>query len=130
MRMFACLNEEVFRMPDALQHVQRNMDELTSFLQYFRSIQLQEEIRADSHREQLDAAQLNRVGAAVAIAALLIAAPSFCWDLYSFTKDLMADPSDSPLRWIRLLATVAYGVAFAVLLGFVIYFVRQRRLTK
>ncbi len=129
-RMFACLNEEVFRMPDALQHVQRNIDELTSFLQYFRSIQLQEEIRADSHREQLNAAQLNRVGAAVAIAALLIAAPSFCWDLYSFSKDLMADPSDSPLRWIRLLATVAYGVAFAVLLGFVIYFVRQRKPTK
>ena len=126
-RMFGYLNDDVFRLPDALQHVQRNIDELIGFLQYFRSIQLQEEIRADSHREQMAAAQLNRVGAAVAIAALLIAAPSFCWDLYSFGKDLMSDPTDSPFRWFGLLATLAYGVAVAVLLGFVIYFVRQRQ---
>ena len=126
-RMFGYLNDDVFRLPDALQHVQRNIDELTGFLQYFRSIQLQEEIRADGNREQQEAAQLNRVGAAVAIAALLVAGPSFCWDLYSFSKDLMSDPSDSGFLWVRLLATLAYGVAFAVLLGFVVYFVRQRQ---
>lgn len=128
-RMFGYLNENIFNLPDALKHIERNIDELTGFLQYFRSIQLQEEIRQDGKREQMEAAQLNRVGAAVAIAALLIAAPSFCWDLFSFTKDLMSDPADSRFIWIRLLATLAYGVAFTVLLGFVIYFVRLKRST-
>lgn len=126
-RIFGYLNDEVFHLPDALKHVERNIDELTSFLQYFRSIQLQEEIRQDGRREQRESAQLNRVGAVVAIAALLIAAPSFCWDLYSFTRDYAGASAQDNFAWLRLVATMAYGIAFVVLLGFVIYFARDRK---
>ena len=73
---FDTLNS-VLHMKDIEQHVERNVDELVGFVQFFSSMELQEEL---NHNEET----INRVGIVIALVALAVAGPSFLADFEDF----------------------------------------------
>lgn len=88
-RKFESLND-VLDMKDIEQHVERNVDELVGFVQFFSSMELQEELNRNEET-------INRVGIVIALVALAVAAPSFVADFEG-----IADTIDKPSFWIAL----------------------------
>ena len=84
-RKFESLNE-VLDMKDIEQHVERNVDELVGFVQFFSSMELQEELNQNEET-------INRVGIVIALVALGVAGPSFIADF----ENVWRSPKDTPL---------------------------------
>jgi hypothetical protein len=88
----------VLHLKDIQQHIQRNVDELVIFLNHFSSMRMQEtsvqlqkellslqkEIAELDDRVKSSESNLNRIGAIIAVIALLVAGPSFLQDFQSF----------------------------------------------
>jgi hypothetical protein len=74
---FKYLNEECFRFPDILKHIQQSIDELTDFLQFFKQQQLTiiETVRVK--RENRMATSLALMGLMLAVLAAFYTSPIF-----------------------------------------------------
>lgn len=74
---FDYLNEKVFRFPELLRHIQQNIDEMTSFLLYFKQRRFSLELnKASAARERLETAKRTRearVTTYLAVLAILLA---------------------------------------------------------
>lgn len=69
---FEILNS-VLHLKDIKEHVERNVDELVSFIQFFSSMEVQDELNKSE-------TSINRIGIVVAVVAMLVAGPSFLAD--------------------------------------------------
>ena len=69
---FETLNS-VLHLADIKEHVERNVDELVSFIQFFSSMEVQDELNKSE-------TSINRIGIVVALVALFVAGPSFLED--------------------------------------------------
>lgn len=65
--------QDVLYVDRIQEHVQRNVDELVIFLQFFSSMQLQEELNRGEET-------INQVGVVIALVSLFVAGPSFLAD--------------------------------------------------
>lgn len=72
--------QDVLYVDQIQEHVQRNVDELVIFLQFFSSMQLQEELNRSEEA-------INQVGIVIALVALLVAGPSFLADAQIYLID-------------------------------------------
>ncbi len=90
MNKFAHLNQVLY-LDQSQAHIQRNVDELTGFLQYFKSTQLQQEL---GHEESA----INWIGVLIAVSATLIAAPSFLQDFAQYFDGTLQEPKSLALE--------------------------------
>ncbi len=110
---FAHLNQVLY-LDQSQAHVQRNVDELTSFLEYFKSTQLQQEL---GHEESA----INWIGVLIAVSATLIAAPSFLQDFTQYFDGTLQEPKSLALE---IFAALLLFLLVAVMLY---YNLRRRR---
>jgi len=76
---FEYLNK-ILNMDEIRSHVERNVDELVSFIQFYSSMELQQELNQSQ-------AAIDRAGFIITIFALFIAAPSFLVDFIQFLSE-------------------------------------------
>lgn len=67
----------VLHLEDIKDHVERNVDELVSFVQFFSSMEVQDELSKND-------TTINSVGIVIALVALAVAGPSFLADYHEF----------------------------------------------
>lgn len=106
---FEYLNK-ILNMDEIKAHVERNVDELVSFIQFYSSMELQQELNQSQ-------AAIDRAGFIITIFALFIAAPSFLVDFIQFlTEEGFSKPyTTNTAIWV-------FAVIFLIL---VLSFVRQ-----
>jgi hypothetical protein len=80
---FDYLAEQVFRLSPTLEHIQRNIDEAFEFLQYFKTVQLQNDTEFETNWERF----VGKVGLTITAVALFAIAPSFLTDLVGLLED-------------------------------------------
>jgi Mg2+ and Co2+ transporter CorA len=102
-RKFETLNS-VLDMKDIEQHVERNVDELVGFVQFFSSMELQEELNQNEET-------INRVGIVIALVALTVAAPSFVADFEG-----VAGTTNEVTFWIALIVFIIIAVLTLLLI--------------
>ena len=106
---FEHLNE-VLHIREVKEYVERNVDELVSFVQFFSSMEVQHEL----NQSQM---AIDRAGFIITIAALFIAAPSFLVDFIGFPG------VDHPWGNYQLWMAISILAAIVVILR--IYFKEQ-----
>jgi hypothetical protein len=89
----------VLHLKDIEAHVERNVDELVGFVQFFSSMELQEELNKNE-------ATINRIGLVIALIALLVAGPSFLADYNTFAVEIYRMPWWT--EWVFFLALVFF----------------------
>ncbi|MBL8108458.1 MAG: hypothetical protein JNJ96_02250 [Anaerolineales bacterium] len=98
-RKFEFLNETL-HIQEVKDYVERNVDELVSFVQFFSSMELQQELNQSQ-------AAIDRAGFIITVVALLIAAPSF---LVDFVQFLASKKSLSDVNiWMALSSLLLMG---------------------
>lgn len=75
----------VLHLKDIEAHVERNVDELVGFVQFFSSMELQDELNKNEE-------SINRIGLVIALIALLVAGPSFLADYNAFAVQIYDMP--------------------------------------
>lgn len=96
---FEYLNE-VLHIEEVKDYVERNVDELVSFVQFFSSMEVQHEL----NQSQM---AIDRAGFIITIAALFIAAPSFLVDFIGFPG--VNNPWGNYQLWLAILILVVIG---------------------
>jgi len=110
---FSYLND-ILRLKDVLQHIERNVDELVIFLNHFTNVRLQDTL-------QRGEIAIGIIGVLIAVVAFLAAGPSFLQDYNSFFGE--------PLKGFKLRSVVAFllmGFVLATMLLFVCYYIIYR----
>ena len=91
----------VLHLKDIEAHVERNVDELVSFVQFFSSMELQDELNKNE-------ATINRIGIVIALIALAVAGPSFLADYNAFAVEIYHMPQWT--EWFFFLAIGLFSV--------------------
>jgi hypothetical protein len=94
-KKFAHLNS-VLNIRDIEEHVDHNVEELVTFVQFFASMKLEDDLTRNE-------ATINRVGLVIGFVALAVAAPSFLSDFRAFFIV-------GPYRWDPWTEWVAFGI--------------------
>ena len=103
---FEYLNN-VLHLKDIEAHVERNVDELVSFVQFFSSMELQDELNKNE-------ATINRIGIVIALIAVMVAGPSFLADYHEYAVNAHHIPAwtEMPL----FLVITAFSIALVLYL--------------
>lgn len=119
---FERLNKEL-HISEVREYVERNVDELVSFVQFFSSMELQNEISGNQNA-------VDRAGFLIAIVAFAATAPSFLKDYHDYIMEskntsfvnfilyLYSDPAAHPMvLFVLLIGLVLSSVLFWNLFG-------------
>lgn len=101
---FEYLNE-VLHIEEVKDYVERNVDELVSFVQFFSSMEVQHEL----NQSQM---AIDRAGFIITIAALFIAAPSFLVDFIGFPG--VENPWGNYQLWSAILILVVIAIILRI----------------
>lgn len=107
-KKFEHLNS-VLNISDIEEHVERNVDELVGFVQFFASMELEDELNKNE-------ATINRVGMVIGFVALLVAGPSFLTDYRDFFIEVYHWPPWTEWAVFGLIVTAATMLILRLLL--------------
>lgn len=93
----------VLHMKDIEAHVERNVDELVSFVQFFSSMELQDELNKNE-------ATINRIGIVIALIAVMVAGPSFLADYHEYAVLAHSVPPWTEMPLFILICAVSFGL--------------------
>ncbi len=106
---FEFLNE-VLHIREVKEYVERNVDELVSFVQFFSSMEVQQELNQNQ-------VAIDRAGLVIAVVAFAATAPSFLKDYYDFTEATDSVSFSQYLSYLSHNSTMIPTFQFIVTIG-------------
>jgi len=96
--------ETCFKFSETLTNIQKNIDELTNFLTFFKQLQLQIRFDAENSREAKEDKKLNLIAIIFTVTSILYVSSSFMQDLSEFLKYRVERPK--PLSILAYIAVL------------------------
>lgn len=106
---FEYLND-VLHIKEVKDYVERNVDELVNFVQFFSSMEVQQELN-------LNQVAIDRASLIIAIVAFAATAPSFMKDYYDFVAETKTDTLGDFMIWLMGNPSTSPAFQFLLIVG-------------